>query len=232
MNALLEAAQRPDLYQANKEVYSLLRYGASVKEDVSVHHQTVKFINWVEPHKNDFYIAEEVTIRGEHTKRPDIVLYVNGIAVCVIELKSSVVSVSKGIRQNLDNQTNDFIRPFFATIQLVMAGNDTEGLRIGVIDTPEKHFIEWKEDEKATDPLSLFIRTQSESEGYKMDRHLVSICQKERLLDIIYNFIVFDSGTKRCAATTSISACWPPGSASKLKKAGSSGIPRAAARAW
>ena len=112
MNALLEAAQRPDLYQANKEVYSLLRYGASVKEDVSVHHQTVKFINWKEPHKNDFYIAEEVTIRGEHTKRPDIVLYVNGIAVCVLELKSSVVSVSKGIRQNLDNQTNDFIRPF------------------------------------------------------------------------------------------------------------------------
>jgi type I restriction enzyme R subunit len=197
MNALLEAAQRPDLYQANKEVYSLLRYGASVKEDVSVHHQTVKFINWEEPHKNDFYIAEEVTIRGEHTKRPDIVLYVNGIAVCVLELKSSVVSVSKGIRQNLDNQTNDFIRPFFATIQLVMAGNDTEGLRIGVIDTPEKHFIEWKEDEKATDPLSLFIRAQSESEGYKMDRHLVSICQKERLLDIIYNFIVFDSGTKK-----------------------------------
>ena len=92
-----------------------------------------------------------------------------------------------------------------------MAGNDTEGLRIGVIDTPEKHFIEWKEDEKATDPLSLFIRAQSESEGYKMDRHLVSICQKERLLDIIYNFIVFDSGTKRCAATTSISACSPPG---------------------
>ena len=196
-NSLMDAAKKPDLYYANKEVYSLLRYGASVKEHVSVHNQVVKFINWAEPQKNNFYIAEEVTIRGEHTKRPDIVLYINGIAVCVIELKRSIVSVSEGIRQNLDNQTNDFIRPFFSTIQLVIAGNDTEGLRIGVIETPEKHFIEWKEDEKATDPLTQFIRTQTESEGYKMDRHIIGICQKERLLDIIYNFIVFDSGSKK-----------------------------------
>jgi type I restriction enzyme R subunit len=197
INSLVDAAKKPDLYQSNKEVYSLLRYGASIKEDVSVHHQTVKYINWEEPLKNDFYIAEEVTIRGHHTKRPDIVLYVNGITICVIELKSSVISVSKGIRQTLDNQSNDFIRPFFSTIQLVMAGNDTEGLRIGVIETPEKHFIEWKEDEKATDPLSISIRSQSENEGYRMDRHLISICQKERLLDLIYNFMVFDSGIKK-----------------------------------
>ena len=128
INSLTDAAKKPDLYYANKEVYSLLRYGASVRENVSVHNQNVKFINWEEPHKNNFYIAEEVTIRGEHTKRPDIVLYINGIAVCVLELKRSIVSVSEGIRQNLDNQTDDFIKPFFSTIQLVMAGNDTEGL--------------------------------------------------------------------------------------------------------
>ena len=197
INALQEAAKKPDLYYANKDVYSLLRYGASVKEDVSMHNQTVKFINWEEPLKNNFYVAEEVTVRGEHNKRPDIVLYINGIAVCVLELKRSIVSVSEGIRQSLDNQTDNFIKPFFSTIQLVMAGNDTEGLRTGVIDTKEKHFIEWKEDEKATDALSLFIQAQSESESYKMDRPLISLCQKERLIDIIYNFIVFDSGYKK-----------------------------------
>ena len=197
INALLDAAKRPDLYYANKEVYSLLRYGASVKENVSVHNQTVKFINWEEPYKNNFYIAEEVTVRGEHTKRPDLVLYINGIALCVLELKRSIVSVSEGIRQNLDNQADDFIRPFFSTIQLIMAGNDTEGLRVGVIETSEKYFIEWKEDKKATDALSLFIQAQSEAEGYKLDRHLISLCQKERLLDLIYNFIVFDSGVKK-----------------------------------
>ncbi len=197
VNTLLNASTKPDIYYANKDVYSLLRYGVSVQENVSVHHQTLKLIDWEKPYKNDFYIAEEVTVKGEHTKRPDVVLYINGIAVCVIELKRSIVSVSEGIRQNLDNQTNDFIRPFFSTMQLVMAGNDTEGLRIGVIDTPEKQYIEWKEDDKAADALSLHIKELSTDEGYKIDRHLISLCQKERLLGIIYNFIVFDGGTKK-----------------------------------
>ena len=73
-------------------------------------------------------------------------LYVNGIALGVLELKRSTVSVSEGIRQNLDNQKKIFIRPFFTTIQLVMAGNDTEGLRYGVIETPEKYYLTWKEE--------------------------------------------------------------------------------------
>ena len=94
-------------------------------------------IDWQNPEANDFAIAEEVSIEGENKKRPDIVLYVNGIALGVIELKRSSVSVSEGIRQNLDNQKKDFIRSFFTTMQLVMAGNDTQGLRYGVIETPE-----------------------------------------------------------------------------------------------
>jgi type I restriction enzyme, R subunit len=197
INKLNDASKHVDLYTANKEVYSLLRYGASVREDVTVHHEPVKFIDWANPKNNYFYIAEEVTVRGEHTKRPDSVLYINGIAVCVLELKRSTVSVSEGIRQNLDNQSNEFVRPFFSTIQLVLAGNDTEGLRIGVIDTPEKYFIEWKEDDKAKDALSLMVKELCEGEGYKADRHMISICQKERLLDLIYNFLVFDGGVKK-----------------------------------
>ncbi len=197
INSLIDASKNVDLYTANKEVYSLLRYGASEKENVSVKHEPVKFIDWHKPGNNDFYIAEEVTVRGEHTKRPDIALYINGIAVCVLELKRSTVSVSEGIRQNLDNQSNEFVRPFFSAIQLVLAGNDTEGLRIGVIDTPEKYFIEWKEDTKAKDDLSLKIKELSTGEAYKVDRHLISICQKERLLDLIYNFLVFDGGVKK-----------------------------------
>lgn len=197
VNALVDASKNPDLYTANKEVYSLLRYGSSQKVDVTAKSEPVHFINWAKPFENDFTIAEEVTVVGEHTKRPDIVLYINGIAVCVLELKRSIVSVSEGIRQNLDNQQSEFIRPFFSTVQLVMAGNDTEGLRYGVIDTPEKHYMEWKEEEKAEDELSLLIRALSKDEGYKIDRHLISLCQKERLLDILYSFIVFDGGVKK-----------------------------------
>ncbi len=197
INSIKDASKNTDLYKANKDVYSLLRYGSSEKEDVSAKYEPVKFIDWENPENNDFYIAEEVTIRGEHTKRPDIVLYINGIAVGVIELKRSTVSVSEGIRQNLDNQQNEFVRPFFSTVQLIMAGNDTEGLRIGVIDTPEKYYTEWKEDEKATDQLSKKTSELSKDEGYKVDRHIISICQKERLLDLIYNFFVFDGGIKK-----------------------------------
>ncbi|MCK4840377.1 MAG: restriction endonuclease subunit R, partial [Methylococcales bacterium] len=117
------------LYYANKEVYRLLRYGIKDKEGAGQQKQTIWLIDWTNPENNDFAIAEEVSVKGENKKRPDIVLYVNGIALGVIELKRSSVSIGEGIRQNLDNQKKDFIRNFFTTMQLVMAGNDTQGLR-------------------------------------------------------------------------------------------------------
>ena len=137
--------QSKELYYVNKDVYSLLRYGVKVKADVSDQTQTVWLIDWEHPRENDFAVAEEVTVTGAHTKRPDVVLYVNGIALGVLELKRPIVAVSEGIRQNLDNQKKDFIQPFFATVQPIMAGNDTEGLRYGVIETPEKYHLTWKE---------------------------------------------------------------------------------------
>ena len=122
-----------------------------VKADVGENTQTVWLIDWKHPEKNVFAIAEEVTVAGldakAHGKRPDVVLYVNGIALGVLELKRSTVSVAEGIRQNLDNQKKIFIEHFFSTLQWVMAGNDTEGLRYGAIQTPEKYYLTWKEDE-------------------------------------------------------------------------------------
>lgn len=171
-----------NLYDANREVYGLLRYGVKVKPDVGEQYITIWLIDWENPDNNDFAIAEEVSITGEHSKRPDIVLYINGIALGVLELKRSVISVTEGIRQNLDNQKKDFIRPFFATVQLVMAGNDTEGLRYGVIETPEKYYLTWKEDGDISNPLH---------------RALGQLCNKERLLELIHDFMVFDAGTKK-----------------------------------
>ena len=102
-----------NLYDANKAVYRLLRYGVKVKEGAGQQNQTVWLIDWEHPEHNQFAIAEEVTIKGENKKRPDIVLYVNGIALGVLELKRSSVAIGEGIRQNLDNQKKTFIRPFF-----------------------------------------------------------------------------------------------------------------------
>lgn len=125
------------LYTNNKNVYKLLRYGVQVKAEAGDNFETVHLIDWKNPEKNDFAIAEEVTVLGNHEKRPDIVLYINGIAVGVLELKRSTVSIGDGIRQSIVNQQKEFIGSFFSTVQFVFAGNDTEGLRYGTIGTPE-----------------------------------------------------------------------------------------------
>jgi|GEM_PF-769372 len=73
--------QARSLYDINKDVYGLLRYGVKVRPDVGENTETIWLIDWKNPLNNDFAVAEEVTVEGEHTKRPDVVLYVNGIAL-------------------------------------------------------------------------------------------------------------------------------------------------------
>ena len=92
-------------------------------------------------------------LHGNHERRPDLVLYVNGIAIGVIELKNSRVSIGDGIRQSLSNQQPEFNAWFFSTVQFIFAGNDSEGLQYGTIGTPEKYFLKWKEDEAGRQPL-------------------------------------------------------------------------------
>ncbi len=174
--------QTRSLYDVNRDVYGLLRYGVQVKPDVGENAVTVHLIDWQHPEANHFAVAEEVAVSGKNGKRPDVVLYVNGIALAVLELKRSTVSVSEGIRQNLDNQKALFIERFFTTIQLVMAGNDTEGLRYGVIGTPEKYYLTWKEKSDVPNLL---------------DRSLLQLCEKHRFLEIIHDFLAFDAGTKK-----------------------------------
>lgn len=173
------------LYHANKTVYGLLRYGANVSGEASENKKYVHLIDWKNPLANDFYIAEEVTVKGRNTKRPDLVIYVNGIALAVIELKRSTVSVHHGIRQNLDNQSEEFIPQFFTTVQLLFAGNDTEGLHYGVINTPEKFWLRWKEANPAI--------------VNELDRSILQFFDKGRLLEYIHDFLIFDGGIKKAA---------------------------------
>jgi type I restriction enzyme R subunit len=180
------------LFDANKEVYRLLRYGVKDKEGAGEIVQTVWLIDWENPEANDFAIAEEVTVKGELKKRPDIIIYVNGIALGVIELKRSSVSVSEGIRQNLDNQKKGFIRNFFTTMQLVMAGNDTQGIRYGTIETTEKYYLEWKEADNTNALPNSNIETDT-----VLDEHIAQLCDKTRFLQMIHDFIVFDAGVKK-----------------------------------
>src|SRR3990172_1613629 len=81
------------LYQANLRTYQLLRYGVPVQIAAGQAHETVHLIDWEHPEVNDFALAEEVTLKGGYERRPDIVLYINGLAIAVIELKRSSVEL-------------------------------------------------------------------------------------------------------------------------------------------
>ncbi len=176
-------ALKNDLYEANQTFYELLIYGVNTKISQNENTQTTYLIDWKDISKNEFSVAEEVSVKGPNAKRPDMVLYVNGIALGVLELKKSSVSVESGIRQNLDNQKKEFIRDFFKTIQLVMAGNESQGLKYGVIETKEKYYLSWKEEgvlKNLFETIECFL-------------------EKERFLEFIHDFLIFDKGQKKCA---------------------------------
>ena len=191
-------------YYVNQEVYTLLRYGVNVLPEIGKNKATVWLIDWNNPERNDFAIAEEVAVKGVHDKRPDLVLYVNGIALGVIELKRSTVSILEGIRQNLDNQENLFIRPFFSTVQLVMAGNDHEGIAYGAIETKEKYYLRWKEANEKDNPndtyllqLNAPVRKLAATVEHRLDKNIIQLLHKERFLELIHDFIVYDRGVKK-----------------------------------
>jgi len=176
------------LYQANLRTYQLLRYPVRVQIAAGRPHDDVHLIDWEHPEENDFALAEEVTLKGGYQRRPDIVLYINGLAVAVLELKRSSVELADGVRQLITNQEEIFNKGFFSTVHLVLAGSDSQGLRYGTTGTPEQFFVQWKdEDAKGAIPAA----------GTLLDRPLAQLCNKARLLDLIRNFMIFDAGQKK-----------------------------------
>jgi type I restriction enzyme, R subunit len=97
-----------------------------------------------------------------------------------------------------------------------MAGNDTEGLRYGTIQTTEKYYLTWKEDGPGDNPL---------------DRALHQLCDKRRFLELVHDFIVFDAGVKKLCRHNGTSACAPLRITCAAARGASSGTRRAAGRA-
>lgn len=172
------------LYENNKKVYAMLRDGHQVQATAQDYNETVFFIDWRNIAANHFAIAEEVTLVGKLNRRPDLVLYVNGLALAVIELKRGSVEVHEGISQLCSNQLPDFHPSFFSTVQFCFAGNDSQGLMYGTVGTPARWYSQWQED-------------TADNQGYKLDKYLAKMCGKERFLDLIHNFVLFDSGIKK-----------------------------------
>lgn len=197
------------LYDKGLECYQLIRNGENISQGYGQVNRHVNYIDWENPLNNDFALAEEVTVRRvtedlKH-RRPDLVVYVNGIALVVIELKKISVSVADAIRQNRRNQEDGEICHFFTTVQLLLAGNESEGVKYGVTKTPEEFWLKWKEpageayDYKTGKPLvhqSPFSQREFPNE---MFRSLLQMLEPSRLLEFIHDCIIYDGGIKKAA---------------------------------
>lgn len=181
----LASSNTGNLYERNQKMYNLLRYGVKAQPELGEQFETIFPIDWKNWESNEFGIAEEVTLNNDkHNRRPDLVLYINGIAFGVLELKRGTVDIAESIRQNISNQQQVFSQRFFTTVQMILAGNNTQGLRYGTIETPEKYYLSWKEDEH-------------DNEDYKLDKYLKKLCKKSRVIDLLYNGVIYDAGIKK-----------------------------------
>ncbi len=205
------------LHQANLRTYQLLCYGVSVQIAAGKPNDQVQLIDWEHPENNHFALAEEVTLRGHFERWSDLVIYLNGIAVGVIELKRGSAEVNDGVRQLTTNQGEIFLKGFFSTVQLVFAGNDSQGLRYGTVTTSEQFFVDWKS-----------TKTAALTSGALLDRHLAEICEKSRLLDLIRNFVLFGGVVKKVPHHYQFMGSKAPRNASPDADGARSGIPKAA----
>ncbi|MDZ7609843.1 MAG: type I restriction endonuclease subunit R [Candidatus Desulforudaceae bacterium] len=218
------------LLKTNEAVYDLITLGTALEQTIEGDSKSfnLHYIDWRNPERNVFHVTAEFSVersRSTETVRPDIVLFVNGIPLAVIECKSPKVAVEQAISQSIRNQSDDYIPKLFVYSQLVMGINKNDA-RYATAGTPAKFWSRWKELlDKESDVVRLvntalsaeqrdqlfsgefavaraFFEAQ-EAEGERLiteqDKALYSLCRPERLLDLAYRFTVFDGGIKKIA---------------------------------
>lgn len=192
------------LMVANERITNLLLLGTSLEEnleDGTKRSFSFKFIDFENLQNNDFYVTEEFEVSrvsqsdAQKHRRPDLVLFINGIPIVVIELKKSSVSLENGIKQLEKEQGKDEIAHLFKYIQLTIAANGS-GARYGTTGTPFKFYSVWKEQDevKAKDSLKSVINGREVS---ALDMTLFALLSKDRLLRLVRHYIVFDKKMKK-----------------------------------
>lgn len=189
------------LISTNEKIYDLLTLGKSYQEnmvDGTKRSFDIKYIDFEHPENNDFYVTEEFSVlrmNGKDYARPDIVLFVNGIPLAVIECKDASVPIIQAISQNIRNQKPEYIPQLFKFIQIVMAANKNE-TKYATCGTPDKFWSTWNEQyvEKQNE---LINKTIIGRQVTKQDRDIISLFEKERFLELIKDFIIFETGKKK-----------------------------------
>jgi type I restriction enzyme R subunit len=189
-DALQEAVQeltrdrsRLSLTRANEEVYELLKNGVRVKfqdpEYGGSRTERVRLIDWDEPENNDFLLASQLWVTGEmYTRRPDLVGFVNGIPLVLVELKASHVPAKDGYDKNLTDY-KDTIPQLFWYNALVIVSNGSES-KVGSVSAAWEHFADWKK-----------INSEGEQGVVSLETMIRGTCDRTRLLDLVENYTLF-----------------------------------------
>lgn len=218
------------LQKTSEAVYDLITLGTALEQTVEGNARSfnLNYIDWQTPSNNVFHVVPEFVVernRSVETVRPDIVLFVNGIPLAVIECKSPRVEVEQAVSQNIRNQGDDYIPRLFTCVQLVM-GVNKNAARYATTGTPAKFWGIWNELEDEEDTITAIINTplsdaqkealfsgefapargffqQQEDAGERMltgqDKAIYSLCRPQRLLELTWRFTLFDGGVKKIA---------------------------------
>ncbi len=183
MEELTRDRSHLSLVNANHEIYKLLRDGASVismNNDGANETERVRFFDFDNPENNNFLCVSQLWVVGEmYTRRPDVVLFVNGIPLILLELKASQKSLVDAYRDNIRDY-KDTIPKLFRYNMGIIISNGVEN-RFGSLTSPFEFFNEWKKAENEEDESKTDLATM-----------IQGICDKKRLLDIFENYILFD----------------------------------------
>lgn len=183
------------LIVANRELDGFLREGVQIEyNNVAGHKETgqVRFLDFDNPAQNDFLAVTQLWIKGDiYWRRPDVILYINGLPLVLIELKNSNVKVKSAYDDNLFNYKKELPRLFHFNA-FVLLSNALE-TRVGSLTASWDFFFSWLRPEDEREHVD---RKEIEEQGISLERAATGLCRPERLLDYIENFVMFEGGNK------------------------------------
>lgn len=193
------------LISTSEKVFNLLTLGKAFEETIGDDKKSfsIRYIDWEQPENNVYHIAEEFEVTGlRETRRPDLVLFVNGIPLVVIECKrrDKNFSVEEAISQQIRNQkTAEGIPRLFHYAQFLLAVQPNE-VKYAVTGTAKKFWSHWREEHDDENEIQAIINSQPIDNNRlptEQDRVLYALCRPVRLLEFIYTFMIFDAGVKK-----------------------------------
>ena len=191
------------LVRTSEKIYDALLLGKSYPETVGVGKSlsfNLKYIDWDNWDNNLFHVTEEFAVDSQdkrHDARPDIVLFINGIPFAVIECKAPHVSVDQAVEQNIRNQQAEYIPQLYKYAQIVLATNKN-AVKYATTGTPKKFWNVWKEEDEsfAQNALKNLVTDRLPTE---QDRNIISLLSRERVMELIRYFVLFDANVKKIA---------------------------------